>query len=182
MYPFLFDETTGRLTPNAIPTVPQPPDTGPRHYCFHPVLDTVYFSNEQGSSVTAYRLDPSDGTIEAFQTLSTLPEGFEGENTCAQIHMTPDGRLLYVSNRGHDSIAGFRIDPSTGALAPIGQQPTEPTPRAFGIDPQGRFLFAGGQRSGHLASYRIDPATGALTPLNVYPAGQNPMWVMGMAV
>jgi 6-phosphogluconolactonase len=174
---YTFDAETGRLAPNPVPEVVPEAGQGPRHYCYHPTLDCVYFDNEQGSSVTAYRLDPDRGTLSPFQTLSTLPEGFAGENTCAQIHITPDGRSLYAANRGHDSLACFAVDPATGRLTSLGQQPSEPTPRTFGIDPQGRFLYAAGQGSGRLAAYRI-AADGALQPLATYAVGQRPMWVM----
>ena len=175
---FKFDEHTGRLIPNDPPRVEQPPDTEPRHYCHHPSLDVLYVDNEKASSVTAYRIDPDRGTLESIQTVSTLPTDFTGENTCAQFHIHPTGRFIYVSNRGHDSIAGFAIDPDSGLLSAIGQTPTEKTPRAFNLDPQGRFLYAAGQADGRLASYRIDQDTGALAPLDVYDVGPSPAWVM----
>jgi 6-phosphogluconolactonase len=174
---FAFDETTGHLNPNAVRRVVPPEGTGPRHYVYHPTLDCVYFDNEQASSVTAYRLDPGAGTLEPFQTLSTLPEGFDGPNSCAQIHLTPSGAFLYAANRGHNSIACFAVDPSSGRLTALGQQPTEPTPRTFGIDPQGRYLYAAGQGTGLLAAYRIR-SDGTLEPLATYPAGARPMWVL----
>jgi len=174
---FTFDADSGRLTPNAVPAVVPEAGQGPRHYCYHPTLDTAYFDNEQASSVTAYRLDPDTGTLSPFQTLSTLPDDFEGQNTCAQIHMTPSGRYLYAANRGHDSIACFAVDPTTGRLTSLGQQPSEPIPRTFGIDPQGRFLYAAGQGSGRLAAYRI-ASDGSLRPLATYPVGKRPMWVL----
>ena len=175
---FRFDENTGRLTPNDPPRVAQPPDTGPRHYCHHPTLDVLYADNEQGSSMTAYRFDPNLGTLEALQTVSTLPSDFTGENTCSQIHIHPSGRFVYASNRGHDSIAGFATDPVTGLLEPIGQAPTEKMPRAFNLDPQGRYLYAAGQESGRLAAYRIDQDSGALSRIGVYDVGPSPAWVM----
>lgn len=178
IYQYIFDENTGSLTPNTPPTVPQPPDTGPRHYCHHPEKDYLYADNEQGSSVTAYHLDPDEGTLEAFQTVSTLPDGFTEENTCAQIHIHPSGRFLYASNRGHDSIACFAINQDTGLLSVIGQVEAAGTPRAFNLDPDGRFLFAGGQANGQLAAYSIDQETGALTPLTIYEVGPSPSWVM----
>ena len=178
VFQFAFDETTGALTPNAVPTVPGGEGAGPRHFVFHPSQDVLYFSDEQGCSVTAYTFDSSNGTLTPFQTVSTLPEDFEGDNSCAQIHITPSGDFLYVSNRGHDSIAGFSTDRDTGRLTSLGQQPTEPTPRAFNIDLTGNFLYAGGQGSGKLASYRIDPQTGSLTPLETRDVGQSPMWVL----
>jgi 6-phosphogluconolactonase len=178
IFQFKFDENTGKLTPNDIPRVIPEKKVGPRHFCFHPGKDIVYVSNEQGSSVTAYNFDQSAGTLTAFQTISTLPDDCDKENTCAQIHITPSGKFLYVSNRGHDSIAGFSINNATGQLVSLGQQPTEATPRAFTIDVTGNFLFAAGQASGRLASYRIDAQTGALKPLGTYTIGKNPMWVL----
>ena len=178
IFQFRFDGNTGALTPNAVPTVAGGEGQGPRHYCYHPSKDIVYASNENGSSVSAYHLDTSAGTLNAFQTLSTLPQGCTEDNTTAQIHIAPSGKSLYVSNRGHDSIACFSIDNATGELTAIGQQPTEQTPRVFNIDPTGNFLFAGGLGSGKLAAYRIDAQTGKLTPLKTYEVGQRPMWVL----
>ena len=112
------------------------------------------------------------------QTVSTLPEGYEGRNSCAQIQITPSGKFLYAPNRGHDSIACFAVDNATGRLKPRGHVPTEAVPRAFSIDPAGRFLFAAGLESGRLAAYRIDGDTGALTALDTYAVGARPMWVL----
>jgi 6-phosphogluconolactonase len=179
---FKFDGETGALTPNDPPRVEADEGAGPRHFLFHPDKDVVYFSNEQGGSVTAYRFDPSAGTLAAFQTVSTLPEGFTEHNHCAQINITPSGRFLYVSNRGHDSIACFAIDGDTGELTALGQQPTEQRPRAFTVDPTGNFLLAAGQESGRLASYRIDAETGKLEPLKIYDIGDNPAWVLALAL
>lgn len=151
---------------------------GPRHLCFHPTLNVVYSSNEQGCGVTAYHFDPAGGTLRPFQTVSTLPSDFAGRNTCSQIRITPNGRFLYAPNRGHNSIAGFAIDAGTGQLTAIGHTPTEPVPRAFNLDPQGRFLFSSGLESGRLASYRIGAETGQLEPLEIYDIGQQPMWVL----
>jgi 6-phosphogluconolactonase len=175
---FRFDAQTGRLTPNTPFRVEPTERLGPRHYCFHPSLDLVYFSNEQGCSVTAYRFDRATGTLSATQTITTLPQGYTARNTCSQIHLTPAGKFLYVGNRGHNSIAGFAVDPATGHLTAAGQVPTEAVPSAFALDPAGRFVFAAGTASGRLASYRIDDGTGALTPLATYAAGQRPAAVL----
>ena len=176
---FRFDAQTGHLTPNSPFRVEQPELLGPRHYCFHPTRNVVYFSNEQGSSITGYRLDTASGTLSATQTITTLPSGFTGRNTCSQIHLTPSARFLYVGNRGHNSIAGFAVD-GTGRLTAIGQTSTEPVPSAFCLDPAGRFIFAAGSASGRLASYRINGETGALTPMRTYAAGQRPQAVVGI--
>lgn len=92
--------------------------------------------------------------------------------------IAPSGRFLYAPNRGHNSIAGFAVDATTGLLTSLGQTPTEPVPRAFSLDPNGRFLYAAGLESGRLAAYRIDQDTGVLQPLKTYPVGARPMWVM----
>jgi 6-phosphogluconolactonase len=173
-----FDAQTGRLSPNTPLKVEPATRLGPRHYCFHPSLPVAYFSNEQGSSVTAYRLDPATGTLTAAQTLTTLPEGFSARNTCSQIHLTASGRFLYVGNRGHNSLAGFAVDAATGLLTAQGQVATEAVPSAFGLDPAGQFVAAAGTATGRLAVYRIQGETGALTPLATYAAGQRPMAVL----
>ena len=177
IFQFKYDAQPGSLAPNSPLRVEQTETLGPRHYCFHPSLDLVYFSNEQGCSVSAYRLDNATGTLSAVQTITTLPAGFTARNTCSQIHLTPSGRLLYVGNRGHNSIAGFAVDAS-GRLTPAGQASTEPVPSAFCLDPTGHFVFAAGSASGRLASYRINEQTGALTPLTTYAAGQRPQAVL----
>lgn len=171
---FRFNAESGRLSPNSPPQVEQANLAGPRHYCFHPNLDLAYFSNEQGCSVTSYRVNPTDGTLSAVQTISTLPAGFDARNTCSQIHLTPSGGFLYVGNRGHNSIAGFRVAPDTGLLIPAGHAAAEAVPSAFCLDPAGRFLFAAGTATGRLASYRIDGDNGALTPLTVQEVGPRP--------
>jgi 6-phosphogluconolactonase len=177
---FRFDAQTGGLTPNSPLRVEQTDRLGPRHYCFHPTRDLVYFSNEQGCSVAAYRLDRTTGTLSAVQTITTLPDGHTARNTCSQIHLAASGRYLYVGNRGHNSIAGFAVDAGTGHLTAVGHASTEAVPSAFGLDPAGRFVFAAGTASGRLASYRINSDTGALTPLAVYSVGQRPAAVLAI--
>ncbi len=175
---FKFNETTGRLTPNSPHRVIPEEGAGPRHFCFHPSLDILYFSNEQGCSVTAYRFNSSVGTLSAFQTVSTLPDDYKGISHCAQIQISSSGRFLYAPNRGHNSIACFSVDTYTGRLTPIGRVPTEAVPRAFSLDPEGNFLFAAGLESGRLVSYRVNGDTGELEPLETYTVGKEPMWVL----
>ena len=174
---FKFDAHTGHLTPNSPFRVEAADRLGPRHYCFHPTQDLVYFSNEQGCSVTSYRLDPATGTLSAVQTITTLPDRYTARNTCSQIHLASSGQFLYVANRGHNSIAGFAVD-GTGRLTAIGHASTEPVPSTFCLDPEGHFVFAAGTESGRLASYRINGETGALTPLATYAVGRRPMGVL----
>ena len=151
-----------------------PKDTGPRHLVFHPTLEinggfdcdaqVAYVVNEQGGSITMYHaiLNPINWLLESKQTLSTLPKDFKGTNACAEIRLHPSNQFVFVSNRGHNSIAGFRIDKATGELTSLGQTPTEKTPRSFDIDPSGKFLFAAGEASGRLAAYRVDETSGTL--------------------
>jgi 6-phosphogluconolactonase len=175
---FRFDPDTGHLTANSPFRVEPAERSGPRHYCFHPSHNLVFFSNEQGCGITSFRLDAATGTLSAEQTVSSLPDGFTGRNTCSQIHLTPSGLFLYVANRGHNSIAGFNVDPSTGRLAPIGHVSTEAVPGAFALDPAGNFLFAAGTVSGRLAAYRINHETGALIPLATSEVGRRPAAVL----
>jgi 6-phosphogluconolactonase len=177
---FRFDAQSGRLSPNTPHRVEQGELVGPRHYIHHPSLDVVYFSNEQGCSITAYQLDRTSGTLSASQTISTLPAAHSERTTCSQIHLTPSGRFLYVGNRAANSsnIAAFAVDPAAGHLTAAGHAPTEAVPSAFCLDPAGHFLFAGGTASGRLASYRINQQTGALTPLAVEAVGGRPAAVL----
>ena len=167
-----------------------PKNTGPRHVVFHPTLqinggvdaqaEVAYVANEQGGSVTMYHaiLNPINWLLQPQQTLSTLPADFRGENACAEIRLHPTNRFLYVSNRGHDSIARFAVAPDTGKLTSLGQTPTEKTPRSFAIDVSGKWLIAAGEASGKLAMYRIDGASGALDRTATHEAGKMPWWVL----
>jgi 6-phosphogluconolactonase len=178
IFQFRFDENTGHLTPNSPFKVEPAEYLGPRHYCFHPSQNFVYFSNEQGSSVTGYRLDTAAGTLVALQTITTLPAGYSERNTCSQIQITPSGRFLYAPNRGHNSIAGFAVDSASGRLIALEHVSTEAVPSAFSLDPEGNFLFAAGSTSNRLAAYRVDRESGKLTPLETYDVGKRPMWVL----
>ena len=181
IYQFHFNEDTGILTQNPIGNLNPGAPIGPRHVCFHPSKPILYASNEQGSSVSAYTLEEEEHPgilMDLQEDLSTLAADFEGDNTCGQIHVDPQGTFLYVSNRGHDSIAGFAIDEESGRLSAIGHQLTEPTPRVFNIDETGSLLFVGGQGSGRLATYRINRESGELSPLANYAVGESPMWVL----
>jgi len=177
IFQFRFDDNTGRLTPNTPARVEPAEFLGPRHLCFHPSLDILYFSNEQGCSVTGYRLDTATGTLSAFQTLPTLPAGYTERNTCSQIQVAASGRFLYAPNRGHNSIACFAVDTSTGQLTATGRVASEPIPNALSLDPQDKFLFSAGQESGRMASFRVNADSGELTPLETYPVGNRPVWV-----
>lgn len=181
VFQFAFDAATGRLAPLGMPRAMSPAGAGPRHLRLHPTGKWAYTSDESGSSVTQWAFDPIGGMLSAFETLSTLPPGFQGSNSCAEVKLHPSGRFVYVSNRGHDSIAAFAVNGENGRLSPLGQTPTEKTPRSFDLDPSGRFLFAAGEGGTRLAAYAVDGQTGRLTAREVYEVGKRPFWVLLVA-
>jgi len=139
------------------------PGSGPRHFAFHPGGRFGYSVNELLSTVTAFGY--RKGSLTEIQTVSTLPDGFAGQNTTAEIRVHPNGRWLYASNRGEDSIAVFSIDEKTGKITRIENTPTQgSTPRNFYIEPSGRWLLAANQRSNNIAVFEIDARTGKLLP------------------
>lgn len=174
---FRFDADTGRLTRNTPPTLAIRDGAGPRHLRFHPSGRIVYLLNELDASVDVLAFDPDAGTLSALQTVDTLPRGFTGEPWAADLQLTPDGRLLYSSERRSSTLAAFRIDTDSGRLSLLGHTSTETQPRGFAIDASGRFLLVVGQLSDHLSRYAIDPASGALTPTQRLAVGRNPNWV-----
>lgn len=166
VFVYRFDAAKGTLVPNDPPSGKVPPGSGPRHLAFHPKGGFAYVNNEMTSAVTAFAHDATKGTLTAVQTLSTLPEGYAdaAKNSTAEIFCHPSGRFLYVSNRGHDSIAVFAIG-ADGKLTSVQHAPANvKIPRGFALSPDGNWLVAAGQNSDSLASHRIDPATGKLTP------------------
>jgi 6-phosphogluconolactonase len=161
---FRFDAQRGKLIPNERPWVQVKPGAGPRHLTFHPSGKYAYVINELHATVTVFGHDRARGNLKEVQTVPTLPTDFTSENTSADIHISPDGRFLYCSNRGHDSIACFKIDPRTGKLAFIAHESTEgKTPRNFAIDPTGAFLLVANQNSDNIVTFRRDRKTGRLS-------------------
>jgi 6-phosphogluconolactonase len=178
IYLYEFDNIAGMLTPRAPPFIIPQDYLGPRHLCFHPFLDYLYVINEQGSSLSIYHFNRESGIVVLARTLSALPpEGCKG-NLCAELRITDDGRFLYASNRGHDSIAGFKIDAAKGLVEISGFAPAPQNPRSFDISSDGTFLYAAGQDSGELAVYAVDKTTGILTEQSRWFIGNCPMWVM----
>lgn len=177
-----FDATAGTLTQNTPPSMAGGEGQGPRHLQFHPNGRWVYFVNEQGQSVTVCDYDAHTGTLKIRQTVSTTPDDWnKSKGSCADIHVSSDGRFVYASNRGHDSLAVFAIDPASGELKSLGQTPTEKTPRSFCLVPGGeKYVVSAGQSSNRLIVYHRDAATGALTPLKTYDCGKSPAWVLGV--
>jgi len=161
---YKFDASKGTLTPNDPPFTKLDAGAGPRHFVLHPSGKFAYVVAEMQSTVTALSVDLKAGTLQRLQTLSTLPKDFKGENDDAEVHVHPNGKFLYTSNRGHDSIVVYAIDPAKGTLTVIDDVPTQgKIPRSFEIDPTGKFLFAENEKSNNIVIFRIDEKTGRLT-------------------
>ena len=179
IYQFRFDPQSGRLSASDPPFVATNEVDHPRHITLHPSDRWAYVSNEAGDSLGVFEVSKS-GTLRRMQTVSSLPDGFDGaRNSTARLEMTPDGRFVYVANRGHDSIAGFAIDQATGLATSLGQTPTEQTPRSFSIESKGRYLYAAGQGTGRIASFRIG-RDGSLTRFQTIDAGPVAWWAMAV--
>jgi 6-phosphogluconolactonase len=160
---YQLEPKTAALTTNDPPSVSLTPGAGPRHFTVHPNGRYLYVINELNNTITAFDYDASRGALKESQTVSTLPDKFTAPNTAAEIAILPNGKFLYGSNRGHDSIAVYAVDESTGKLTLVEHQATlGKTPRAFGIDPTGNFLLAANQNSDSIVVFRIDPRTGRL--------------------
>jgi 6-phosphogluconolactonase len=172
-----FDPTSGTVSPCTPPEIATKPGAGPRHLAFHPSGRFLYLITETTATIGTYAVDPANGTLKELQFVDMLGADHTGQRSAADLHVTPDGKFLYGSERRTSTLAGYRIDPGNGTLTPIGRTPTEQTPRGFAIDPRGRFLLAAGLNSHHLTVYRIDPDTGALDPLKRYAMGQQPNWI-----
>jgi 6-phosphogluconolactonase len=178
VYQFRFDAKSGKLTKNDPLTASSAAGLEPRHLAFHPRLPVVYCDDEKGDSVTAYHFNRDTGQLKAFHSQSTLPTDFDGsQNTCADIEITRDGRFVYASNRGHNSIAGFSVDAKTGKLTSIGQFVTGAIPRSFNLGPDNQWMVAAGQRSHDLHVYKRDSTSGKLNRIYQQPTGQGPSWV-----
>jgi 6-phosphogluconolactonase len=158
---YRFDTSKGTLTPNDPAFGTLAPGTGPRHLAFSNGARFAYVLGEMLSNITAFRYNASRGSLESFQTVSLLPADFHGNNSGAEVAVHPNGKFLYGSNRGNDSIAVFTIDAAKGTLAPVDRVPTQgKTPRNFAIDPTGAYLFAANQDSDNVVLFRIDLRTG----------------------
>jgi 6-phosphogluconolactonase (cycloisomerase 2 family) len=155
----------GKLVPAARPSVASQPGAGPRHAGFHPTGPFAYVLNELDSTLTTYRFDADTGGLEPRQIVSTLPQAWSGRNTTSEIAVAPSGRFVYASNRGHDSVAIFAVDPGAGTLTPVGGEPTRgKTPRFIGLDPAGAMLYAANQDSDTIVAFRVNRQSGTLTP------------------
>jgi 6-phosphogluconolactonase len=175
---YRLDPDTGLLAPHDVPWVAVPPGSGPRHLAFHPNGAYVYLANELGSTLMVFRFDPIAGTLQPLQTASLLPASWQGANSGADVHVAPSGRFVYASNRGHDSIAIFAVEPGTGLVSLVGHQSTlGHTPRNFAIDPAGALLLVANQHSDTVVAFAVDQRTGELAPTGAVTHVPSPVCV-----
>ncbi|MHB8502322.1 MAG: lactonase family protein [Candidatus Acidiferrales bacterium] len=178
-----FDASKGIFTPMLSGFAKVKPGSGPRHLAFHPNGKFAYVISEMASTVTVFSYRPKNGAFSTLQTISTLPTDYSGPKEGAEIAVHPSGKFLYASNRGHDSIAIFAIDPKKGTLRSLGQVLTGgKTPRHFAIDPTGAYLLAENQESNNVVVFHIDPATGSLTPTGQAIEVPSPVCITFVAV
>jgi 6-phosphogluconolactonase len=191
IFQFVFDERSGRLASNTPPLLQMKAGTGPRHLVVSSDNRFVYLLSELVATVTTLALDPKTGLLAEVSSASALPPDSklqpgaprpnsrnpENDIWAADLHLTPDGKFLYASERTSSTLAAFAVDGSTGKLSYLASTPTEKQPRGFAIDPKGKFLVASGEKSDTLSSYAIDSGSGALKPVGKYPTGKGSNWV-----
>ncbi len=175
IYQFKYDAQAGKLTEHA-KAAGGKEGAGPRHLAIHPSQKFAFSSDESGNSVTLYSLDGEAG-LKPLQTLSTLPADFTAKNSTADVHVHPSGKFVWVSNRGHDSLAGFSFDAATVKLTAIGQTSTEKTPRSFAISPNGNWILGAGEGSGKLVVFAVDANSGQLERKETIEVGKSLTWV-----
>jgi 6-phosphogluconolactonase len=162
---YRLDIKKGTIIKNNPPYAKLKPGAGPRHFSFHPNGKYAYVINELDCTVTAFTYEPTSGALSDIQTITTLPKDFNGSNTCAEVRVHPSGKFLYGSNRGHDSIAVYRIDLANGKLTFVEHETIDiKTPRNFNIDPTGKFCLVANQGTDSVVVFRINQRTGALEP------------------
>ncbi|HEY3383485.1 MAG TPA: lactonase family protein [Vicinamibacterales bacterium] len=166
LFVFRFDGATGKLTAADTPFVSARETSGPRHFVYHPTRPYAYAINELDSTMTGYRYDGEKGRLTPFQIVSTLPDTCTGNSRASELAVSPDGRFVYGSNRGHDSLVVFTADRESGRLSPVEWIPSGGrTPRFFALDPTGAYLYAANEDSDTIVTFSRNEATGRLTPV-----------------
>ncbi|MCB1077771.1 MAG: lactonase family protein, partial [Verrucomicrobiae bacterium] len=164
---YQLDPKTAQLTPNiSQASASLPPGSGPRHFAIHPNGKWAWIINEMALTLTGFAYDSDAGRLTEIQSISTVPDSDRDQKglSTAEVQVHPSGNFVYGSNRGHHSIAVFRVNAESGQLTWVENAPIHgKTPRNFGIDPSGRWLLAAGQDSDTITVFSIDPSTGALT-------------------
>jgi 6-phosphogluconolactonase len=172
---YRFDAAQGKLTAGDPPFTQIKPGAGPRHMVFRPDGRFAYVTNELNSTINAFAYDANAGVLKEIQTVSTLPEYYDGPNSTAEIDVHPTGKWLYVSNRGHNSVVLFNVDPEKGTLTYVEEQGTGgKKPRHFGIEPSAKHLAIGNQDSDQALVCRIDAENGRLKPSGVFASVPSP--------
>ncbi len=162
---YQFDAASGKLVSNGFPSITARCASAPRHLVFHPDGLRAYVINELDSTVTAYHWNKTSGELKPFQIITTLPTDHLSDSDASGIALSPCGKFLYISNRGHDSITTFSIDHDSGKLSPIYWEPTQgKTPRFFTLDASGKFLYAANLESHNIVIFQINQTTGVLIP------------------
>jgi 6-phosphogluconolactonase len=175
---YRFDAKTGKVTPNDPPFAKLPPGSGPRHLAFHPNGKWLYAVQELANEVVAFNWDAGKGELTQFQTVKTLPADFTGQNTAAEIAIRRDGKYLYTSNRGHDSLVVYAIDQRSGELTLRQRVPSRgKVPRYFTFDPTEKWLLVSNQESGSITVFSVDASRGELTAVGEPVALPKPMGV-----
>jgi len=162
---FRLDPSNGKIIPSAQASVVSAAGAAPRHFAFHPSAPFAYQCNEINSTVTTFGYDAATGQLDELEVQRTLPAGFSERNSTAEIQVAPSGRFVYVSNRGHNSIAIFAVDRASGKLTSVGWEPSQGRqPRYFALDPSGTFLYVANQATDTIVAFRVDQERGTLTP------------------
>ena len=199
IFELVFDAKTGRLASNTPAVALMKPSTGPRHFIISPDNRFVYVLSELLATVTTFALDGNTGLLTELRSTPGLPpdtklmpgaprvpigssnapppRNTDNDIWAADIHITPNGKFLYISERTSSILSGFAVDAQSGALTYVSSTPTEKQPRGFAIDPSGKFLIASGEKSETISVYAIDQASGALRLLQKYPAGKGANWI-----
>lgn len=172
-----FDAASGQLTPNPTAAMAARTGSGPRHLVLRAGGRQAYLLGELDATVELLDVNTEQGTLTRRAHWPTLPPGFAGKAWAADLHLRPDGRFLYTSERTSSTLAIWRVDAESGMLTLVGHQATEQQPRGFQIDASGEWLLAAGQLSNAVTLYRIDRDSGRLTPGARLPLGQGPNWI-----
>jgi 6-phosphogluconolactonase len=179
VYVYRLEPAHGWLVPHAPPFLDVHGGTSPRHLAFHPSQRFAFVTNEVGSTVTSFAFDAENGTLRELSTESTVPDGFTGRNATADIRVHPNGKFVYLTNRGHDTVARFAVDERTGRLTPLGHTSTQGGwSRAISFDPSGRWLLVANQNADTIVAFAADPATGALDPTGAVTPTPTPVCIL----